>query len=386
MNYRSTLIVIVIGLPLSIPISSAQTTPLRFAQRQDVGREINLQPNQRAAIQGLGPICDAQCQAYVVQNFEQISDDARLAFGSLPAEAQDQLIAGQRAEVQEGVEFNAIDDVLANPQMDRFRQLWTQFQGTNGMTSGFASEAMGLSDGQFTELTDLQSTASELTNLCLSNPALSPDQQNLIIQNINNGVIDQSINILENGQLDIFMELCGEPCQFDPIEDEGPATDPDAAPTDQGNADPNSPDSGGDPNEPAEQQRQPSQNESQRQESFGSDTRNAAGFQDRNPIANGNRSQNNVAQQGQRASSNARRSSQLNPAQGSRNFNRPSQANRGAVQRPARARNNRSNSVLPRGRQSSSRSRDRGIATNRSRSPAAARSGASQGSSNRQRR
>ena len=234
MNYCGTLTIVVIGLTLSTPISFGQTTPLDFAQRRDVGREIQLQPNQLAAIRALGPVCDAQCQAYVRENFDEISDDARLAFAALPQAQQEQVISNQESAVREEVEMNVIDDVLADPQMDRFRELRTQFQGPSGLTTPAISEALGLSEGQLGELQDLQIGAQELTNACLGNSSLTGDQQATIIQNINNGVIDQSINILENAQLDIFVGLCGEACDFDPEEDvpgddEG---DPGAEPTD----------------------------------------------------------------------------------------------------------------------------------------------------------
>ena len=380
MNYRSALmIVVVIGLPLSIPISSAQTTPLGFAQRQDVGREIQLQPNQRAAIEALGPICDAQCQAYVSQNFGEISDDARLAFGALPAETREQIVSDQDAEVRTDVEINAIDDVLANPQMDRFRQLWTQFQGASGLTTGFVSEAMNLSDDQLNELTDLQATAGELTNLCLSSPSLTADQQTIIIQNINNGVIDQSINILENAQLDILVNLGGDPFEFDPTEDDGltdtPA-DPDAAPTDQENADPVSPEIDADPNEPA---RQPEPNQtgsdtriasgSQNRNQTGSNSRNALGTQvrsqagsssrntsgtrARNQAGSGSRSAGNTVRQSRASNQNTRRPNQANSSgRSSRNSNRASQSNRRTRQPSSRGARQPSSS---RARQPSSR-------------------------------
>ena len=203
----------------------AQTTPLRFALRRDVGQEIQLQPNQRDAINALGPICDAQCQALVEQNFAALTDDARLAYAALPSAAQDSVVANQQADVREEVEMNAMDDVLADPQMDRFRQLWMQFQGIDSLTSGFASQAMDLSGDQLGELQELQIGANELINECQANTSLSPDQQSSIIQNINNGLIDQSINILNNGQLQIFIDLCGDACQFDLGEESTPPND-----------------------------------------------------------------------------------------------------------------------------------------------------------------
>ena len=135
---RYAFVVVVFGLTLPISLSFGQSqTPLDFAQRRDVGREIKLQPMQRAAIQALGPVCDAQCQAYVALNFNEISDDARLAYGALPPEVQNEVVANQEEQVQEQVELNAIDEVLADPQMDRFRELWTQYQGVNSLTSDF---------------------------------------------------------------------------------------------------------------------------------------------------------------------------------------------------------------------------------------------------------
>ena len=333
MKCQLALMVVVFGLTLSDPMLSAQTTPLRFAQRNDVGREIQLQPDQRAALQALGPVCDAQCQAYLAENFAAISDDARLAFGSLPQEQRDRIIAGQQSAVQEGVELNAIDDILANPQMDRFRQLWAQFQGASGLTSVSVSPALDLSDDQFAELQDLQAGANELTNACLGNSSLTPDQQASIIQNINNGVIDQSINILNDTQLQTFIELCGEPCAFDPNEngDQNPEENDPSNIADLDTQDSRLDPSGADQESGAVAQLQ--------NQSAGSGSRNSTIAQNRNlaPNRSGNRNSERInranhsernmrgsrgSAAGRNASATRNRSSQSNVIRSTRNPNR----------------------------------------------------------------
>ena len=206
--------------------AQSQSSPFQFARRNDVGQEIQIMRNQVQAIDQMESVCDARCQQMAAENFAGISGDAQLAFGSMPVDQQEQITLNHGNELREQIQFDMLDDIFADTQMNRFVQLWTQFNGLNGIATGPTSEAMGISPDQRSQLEELQSAAQNLTNECLASSNFTPEQKQFAIQNIQNVLIDQSINILENGQLQIFIDMCGEECQFDPPQD------PPAGPTD----------------------------------------------------------------------------------------------------------------------------------------------------------
>ena len=211
-------------LIISNTIAFAQESPFDFIQRPDVGREINLQPAQLELIQRLAPVCDAQCQARVMDILMNSSVENQSLFLSASETERAQIAANLDQTARENIENQMLNEnVLAGEQMDRFLQLRTQGLGNDAFLTDRVSGLLGLSGDQVSQLRAVQDTGSALINACQALPGLSEAQIQQGVQLIQNNLIDQSINILNGAQIEIFANLAGSTFNFN---SPGQATDP----------------------------------------------------------------------------------------------------------------------------------------------------------------
>ena len=204
--------------------SNGQNSPFEFVQRNDVQEELQIQPEQVQILQNLQPICDAQCQARITEMLTSASTDLQTQFLALGAEGQQVAVQDLDQGVRDGIETEMLDEVvLSSPQFERFQQLRTQFDGLGSLLNDRVSGLMGLSQEQTAQLRELQNFGAELEGMCGQDSSLSPTQKQNGIQNIQNVIIDQSINVLNGAQIEIFAGLCGRPCEF--CDDDSPADD-----------------------------------------------------------------------------------------------------------------------------------------------------------------
>ena len=203
-------------------VQRANVSPLQFVQRNDVGREIQIQPAQRELAQRLQAICDAQCQAQIMEMFTSVSSSLQAQFLALDPEQRDRTVQTLDRSVRESIEMRMLDEAVLNSgQMNRLEQLRMQFMGLDSLLTDRARSLMGITNEQAEQLGAVQNIGSQLSSVCnavSSDPAqgITISQMQQGIANIQNVVIDQSINILEGAQIDIFINLCGEPYEFDP--------------------------------------------------------------------------------------------------------------------------------------------------------------------------
>lgn len=210
----------------------AQPTPFEFAQRSDVGREINIEPNQLAAIDRLQPICDAQCLAQVMEDMSSIGTDLQNQFLSSTPEQRVSTIQALEREIRESIEMSMLaDGVLDEVQMTRLAQLRLQFMGLDGLMSERVRSLMGFSEAQENQLTALQDIGLDAAAICqqlaATDPGINIQQLQQGIGNVQNILIDQSINILNGAQIQIFQGLLGEECTFDSDGEGDPTGDED---------------------------------------------------------------------------------------------------------------------------------------------------------------
>lgn len=213
----------------------AQMSPLEFAQRADVGREINIQPGQLETVDRLQTICDAQCEARIMETLTSISTDLQQQFLELSPEDRQNTIQVLDREFRESIEMSVLLDGVFDPtQMNRFAQLRTQFLGIDGMLTERARFLMGFTEDQESQLREIQNIGADVLAQCelLTSEGISISQEGLA--NVQNILIDQSINILNGAQIEIFQGLCGEACQFDP---DTPPAEGDEGPQDETGSD-----------------------------------------------------------------------------------------------------------------------------------------------------
>ncbi|MEM9413687.1 MAG: hypothetical protein AAGA30_21445, partial [Planctomycetota bacterium] len=207
--------VIVVSLPTSLSAQSDSTSPFQFIQREDVASEVEIQPHQLSNVERLQSVCDAQCQAQVMQMLMSVDSDLQLEFLSLDPIQQQQAVQSLMADARESVEMETLRDVILNdPQMIRFEQLRNQFQGIGSLLTDRVSNQLGLNNVQLEQINEIQNFGNELIADCQSNSALSQQQKSAEIQNIQNVVIDQSINILDNAQIGIYLNNVGNRFEF----------------------------------------------------------------------------------------------------------------------------------------------------------------------------
>ncbi len=194
-----------------------QDTPLQFVQRNVVRRELSVTDQQLEMVQRLQPVCDAQCEAQMMEMFAAAGADLQAQFLTLEPAVQQQATQNIESPIREQVETEALtENVLNDEQATRFMQLRTQFRGIGSLLDDRVGSLLGLDNQQISQLREIQNFGSELINECLSNSELTPFLQQQGVNNINTVLIDQSINILNNNQIQIFVGLCGEACNFDP--------------------------------------------------------------------------------------------------------------------------------------------------------------------------
>lgn len=141
-------------------------------------------------------------------------------FESLGADSQQQFQEFLSADLRETMELEMLgQQVLDSTQMNRFNQLWMQTLGLDALTSGPTSRQLNMSPIQIEQIQNFQNNANELINACIGNPNISDSQKNTFITNINNILIDQSVSILNNIQIENFVVNTGEPFDFDPDND-----------------------------------------------------------------------------------------------------------------------------------------------------------------------
>lgn len=231
LNCRFALLAICIAVStfVSLPLKkcNAQLTPLRFAQRADVSNEIQISPQQSELIRQLEQNCGPACQQRLQQTLAAMGGQERDLFESLSADDQQQFGEILNTDVRETMELEMLDQqILNSSQMNRFNQLWLQTLGLDAFTSGPTSRLLDISPTQMDQIQIFQNNGNQLIDACLANPNLSDSQKNAFITNINNIVIDQSVNILNNFQIENFIVNSGEPFEFapdvDPDADTGP--------------------------------------------------------------------------------------------------------------------------------------------------------------------
>jgi len=95
---------------------------------------------------------------------------------------------------------------------------------------------MGFTEDQERQLQEIQSINADAVAQCLQleNAGIDITQAQQGLVNVQNILIDQSINILNGAQIQIFQGLCGEECQFDP--DTPPADGSEDGPTEDGDS------------------------------------------------------------------------------------------------------------------------------------------------------
>lgn len=203
--------------PCQVFSQRAQTSPLEFAQRADVGREINIQPEQLEMVDRLQTVCDALCEARIMEALTSVSTDLQQQFLDLSPEERQTTIQMLDREFRESIEMSVLSEGVLNPaQVNRFSQLRTQFMGIDGMLTERARSLMGFTEEQESQLREIQSVGADALAQCeqLTSEGINISQEGLA--NVQNILIDQSINILNGAQIEIFQGLCGEACQFDP--------------------------------------------------------------------------------------------------------------------------------------------------------------------------
>ena len=343
MLFHRSIVLVAILLPHSGSSFGQQNidSPLQFVQRQDVGLELNLRPEQREMAQRLQPTCDTQCQARIMEMFTDAGTDLQSMFLALEPDQQQTAITSLATGIREQIESEALaDNVLSESQAIRFQQLRTQFRGLGSLLDDRVRTLMGINDDQVNQINQIQDFGNDLINSCQSNPNLTPQQQQAGINAVQNAVIDQSINILNGAQIDIFIGLCGERCNFDDISPEGSPTDPngdpspDSATPQVADADANTviPQGTTNPNSANANQPQAEQSDSFPTASNGSGTRN--GSTTRNAAQDSRRNSTNAIRSNSRFGSsrsnlngfrsNARPSSRGRQNTGSRNSGRSS--------------------------------------------------------------
>ena len=212
--------------------SSAQETPMSFVQRRDVSTEIGATAAQLLAARSLSGVCDAACQQRLQQTLQNLDPSFFDQFQALSPQDQQQVATTTRRENQEAVEMEILEDNVLDPvQMMRFNQLWQQNLGIGALTSPATTELLNMSPQQINQIQQFQNDATSLINACMANPNLTDGQKNVIINNINNITIDNSINILENAQIGELTINLGEPFTFDDIDPTSP--DDPSAPSDR---------------------------------------------------------------------------------------------------------------------------------------------------------
>lgn len=144
-----------------------------------------------------------------------IGTDLQTRFLASILEQPEAIIQAVDREVRESIEMSMLHEV----QMTRLEQIRLQFMGLDGLMTERVRSLMGFTEEQETQLTDLQDIGSNAAGICQQLAATDPNissiqqlQQGL--GNVQNILIDQSINILNGAQIQIFQELCGEDCQF----------------------------------------------------------------------------------------------------------------------------------------------------------------------------
>ena len=201
---------------------SAQT-PFSFVQRDDVREEVNVNQTQINRVDQLQDDCDALCQQRMREQLSTMDQDLRRQFENLDTDQRTRALTALEDDIRETVELEALDEqVLNDPQMDRFNQLWTQQNGLDSLTCGPSSRALGLSDIQFSQIQNIRGAASAAMEACAQNSQFSAQQQFVQIQNIQFNLINQCIDVLSDDQVQQFADMCGEPFDADPtIDDDG---------------------------------------------------------------------------------------------------------------------------------------------------------------------
>lgn len=227
-RFSCLLLLVCVAAVANSEAQQQSATPIEFLQRQDVSRELNLSTQQLELANRLQPICDAQCQAELMQLFFDAGTDVQTQFLSLSPEQQQATVGPLESNLLEQIESEILaDNVLSELQAIRFQQLRTQFRGLASLLDQRVGNLMDIDQGQFDQLSEIQETGEELIAACQANPSLTSDQQQAQIQVINNVLIDQSINILNDAQIGIFIDLSGSTFNFF---DGQPPTDGDQAP------------------------------------------------------------------------------------------------------------------------------------------------------------
>ena len=214
------------------------SSPFSFIRDERVGQEIQITNSQLNLVDQFQPICDAACRAQLQDALNTMPRVQQEIFSDMPF---DQRMAAQsflEQDIRESTELAMLGgQILNDNQMERFNELRTQNLGIEGLLSGVTSRNLGVSTDQRASILQIQDIADNAVNACLANPNLTTSQQDARIQQIQNTTINQSINVLNIGQLNLYVGLLGEP--FNP---------------DQGGDDQGGDDQGGDGDQPSDDQ------------------------------------------------------------------------------------------------------------------------------------
>jgi len=199
----------------SIQSGPSSTTPFTFIQRADVINEVGVTSQQTALVDQFQPICDSLCQAAKRQQLDSMPEDLRQLYSGLSYQQRLEAEAFLEQDLRESIELGTLrNQVLTSQQMGRFEQIWTQQSGLGGLLSGNTSRLVGVSESQKSDISQIQDLSNQAVNACLANPNLTPAQQDVQIQQIQNVTINQCINVLSDDQVATYVGLCGE--KFDP--------------------------------------------------------------------------------------------------------------------------------------------------------------------------
>jgi hypothetical protein len=201
--------------------AQSTVTPFSFIHRNDVREEVNVSQTQINRVDQLQVHCEALCQQRMRAAIDSMDPDLQQQFEQLDVAQQERSVNALEQDMLETVQLEALDQqVLDEPQMDRFSQLWTQQNGLDSLTCGPTSRQLGMSGFQISQIQALRNDAISAMQACTQDSQLSAQQQLVQIQNIQVNLINQCVNVLSDEQIQEFANMCGDPFAPEPLDQE----------------------------------------------------------------------------------------------------------------------------------------------------------------------